>query len=141
MKKILAAALLAVAALVSNASDANACAAGDKAQVLWKGTWYPAAVLKAKGTECYIHYDGYGSNWDEWVGPDRIKVTASGGGAPAAVDTAGFSSGDPVSVLWKGTWYPAHVLTVLGGGRYRIHYDGYDSSWDENVGPSRIRSR
>jgi hypothetical protein len=144
MKKLIVAALLAVAAFAGSVSDARACAAGDKAQVLWKGTWYPATVLKAKGAECYIHYDGYGSNWDEWVGPDRINIagSGSGGGSGSATPVASsFSSGDPVSVLWKGTWYPAKVLTVLGGGRYRIHYDGYDNSWDENVGPSRIRAR
>jgi RNA binding chromodomain-containing protein/agenet domain-containing protein len=139
MRKILLTLALALAAVSLGLSDARACGAGDKAQVLWKGTWYPATVLKAKGAECFIHYDGYGSNWDEWVGPDRIKVTSSGASAPAAA--ASFSEGDPVSVLWKGTWYPAHVLKVLGGDRYRIHYDGYDNSWDENVGPSRIRAR
>src|SRR5262245_20501356 len=134
MKKILGLAVLA-AASVWGPTDAGACAAGDSAQVLWKGTWYPAAVLKAKGTECFIHYNGYGANWDEWVGPDRIRITSSGASAPAAVTN--FSGGDPVSVFWKGSWYPAHVLEKLGEDRYRIHYDGYDSSWDESVGPSR----
>lgn len=144
MKKILLCALAVAAGLVWGTSEARACAAGDKAQVLWKGTWYPATVRKAKGTECYIHYDGYGNSWDEWVGPDRIKVTASGAPAAAAeapAAAASFGEGEAVSVLWKGTWYPAHVLKAMGGGRYRIHYDGYDASWDENVGPSRIRAR
>ena len=139
MKKFLFAVLLSFAALSLGAADARACAVGDGAQVLWKGAWYPAHVLKAKDAECFIHYDGYDNSWDEWVGPDRIKVTSSGAPAPTAV--AAFGEGNPVSVLWKGTWYPAHVLKALGGDRYRIHYDGYDSSWDENVGPSRIRSR
>jgi hypothetical protein len=141
MKKILfavSAAFIAIGLYASSASAAT-CAVGDKAHVLWKGTWYPASVLKAKGTECFIHYDGYGSNWDEWVGPDRIRVTSSG--APTPTMASAFGEGDAVSVLWKGTWYPAHVLKVQGGGRYRIHYDGYDNSWDENVGPSRIRPR
>src|SRR5579885_2227238 len=87
------------ASLISSAAWAD-CSPGDTAQVLWKGTWYPATVLKAKGTECFIHYTGYGSNWDEWVGPDRIKVTGS---APAPVAAASFSEGDAVQVLWKGT--------------------------------------
>jgi len=129
--------IIVMGAALSASSNARACGAGDTAQVLWKGTWYPATVLKAKGTECFIHYSGYGSNWDEWVGPDRIKVA----GASAPVAASAFGNGDAANVLWKGTWYPAHVIGVLGGGRYRIHYDGYDSSWDENVGPSRIRAR
>lgn len=142
MRRLLIAGFVLVASIGLYAPSASAalCAAGDKAQVLWKGTWYPATAIKSNGAQCYIHYDGYGSNWDEWVGADRIKVTSSSGAAPAAV-TASFKEGDPVSVLWKGTWYPASVLKVLGGGRYRIHYDGYDASWDENVGPSRIKGR
>lgn len=137
--------LLAVFVLIgftSPSASAAICATGDGAQVLWKGTWYPAHVkqVSGDGQKCFIHYDGYGSSWDEWVGADRIQIKSSGGTAPAAA-AASFSTGDSVSVLWKGTWYPASVLKVLGGGRYRIHYDGYDSSWDENVGPSRIKSR
>lgn len=139
MKNVLSIAILALAVGLY-AAPALACDPGDKAQVLWKGSWYPATALKAKGSECYIHYDGYGSNWDEWVGPDRIRITSSGGGsAPAAASS--FGEGAAVSVKWKGSWYPAHVIGVLGGGRYRIHYDGYDNSWDENVGPGRIRAR
>ncbi|MDK2126847.1 Tudor-knot domain-containing protein [Parachitinimonas caeni] len=48
--------------------------------------------------------------------------------------------GDPVMVLWNKTWYPASVLAV-GKGKYQIHYDGYADSWDEWVGPNRIRRR
>ena len=51
----------------------SACSSGDSAEVLWKSSWYPAHVVKSKGEQCYIHYDGYGSNWDEWVGPDRYR--------------------------------------------------------------------
>lgn len=134
-----AVALLVIAGIFFASGEAKAaCAAGDKAQVLWKGTWYPATVLKGKGSECYIHYDGYGSSWDEWVGPDRIKV--AGASAPAA-SASKFSAGDAVQVLWKGTWYPAQVLSVVGNGSYKIHYDGYGSSWDEVVGPGRIKAR
>jgi mbt repeat./RNA binding activity-knot of a chromodomain. len=110
-------------------SVAFACSSGDSAQVLWNGNWYPAHVLKGKGSQCLIHYDGYGSNWDEWVGPERIKLAY----APAA-----FGKGDPVRILWKGNWWPAHVIGVKGS-QIKIHYDGYDSSWDEWVGPDRYR--
>jgi hypothetical protein len=93
-------ALAAVAsAMLFSSAPASACSSGDKAEVLWKGGWYPAHVVKGKGSECYIHYDGYGNNWDEWVGPDRIKVAS-----------ARFNEGDSVQVKWKGSWWPAHVL-------------------------------
>lgn len=42
-------------------------------QVEWKGSWYPAHILKTKGDQFYIHYDGYSDSWNEWVGPSRIR--------------------------------------------------------------------
>jgi hypothetical protein len=133
--------LLAVMAFVVGFATAGyaACKAGDKAQVLWKGTWYPATVKKAKGDQCFIHYTGYGNNWDEWVGPDRIKLRGetAQAAAPSKLD---LSVGDPVDVNWKGSWYPAHVIST-GKNRWKIHYDGYDNSWDEWVTASRIKSK
>jgi hypothetical protein len=43
-----------------------------------------------------------------------------------------------VEVQWQGQWYPATVLKTEGG-RYSIHYLGYDDSWDEWVTRERIR--
>ncbi|MBF0465018.1 MAG: hypothetical protein HQK88_06570 [Nitrospirae bacterium] len=114
---------------------------GDKVEVLWKGTWYTATVLKAKGELTYIHYDGYSKSWDEWVGLDRIR---SNGGAetttPASSNvTSSFMRGDKVEVFSNGTWYAATVLKAQGDQTY-IHYDGYDKSTDEWVALDRIRS-
>jgi CHAT domain-containing protein/Tfp pilus assembly protein PilF len=47
--------------------------------------------------------------------------------------------GDRVEVEWKGDWYQAQVIEV-NANQYKIHYDGYASSWDEWVDHSRIRS-
>ncbi len=113
------------------------CSVGDRAKVEWKGSWYPAEVIKVNEdqTRCFIHYDGYASSWDEWVGDERIQI--SGASAPAS--GGAFKVGDAVEVNWKGSWYKASVLAVKGG-KTKIHYDGYDNSWDEWVGPSRIRA-
>jgi Caspase domain/RNA binding activity-knot of a chromodomain len=35
--------------------------------------WYAAKVLKKFSCLHYVHYDEYGSEWDEWVSPDNIK--------------------------------------------------------------------
>jgi hypothetical protein len=51
-----------------------------------------------------------------------------------------FRVGQAVSVEWKGSWYDATVLEARPG-LWKIHYDGYDASWDEHVGPRRIRPR
>lgn len=111
---------------------------GDKVEVLWQDKWWAATVKKVNGNQCYIHYDGWEKKWDEWVGPDRIRsATAS------SVTSSGqitFSAADPVKVLWQGTWYDAHILKAKGG-KYLIHYDGWESKWDEWVGLSRIKPR
>ena len=49
-------------------------AVGTEVMVLWQGDWYPATTLKSRGARYYINYDGWGSNFDEWVGPDRLKL-------------------------------------------------------------------
>ena len=113
------------------------CQPGDKADVKWKGRWYPATVITGKGNDCYIHYDGYDNSWDEWVGPARIRLTNA---APLVVGGSPYSIGEAVSVKWKGSWWPAHVLKAEPN-RWYIHYDGYGSNWDEWVGPGRIQKR
>lgn len=128
---------LAVAVSTVCAWAEPVCAVGDKAKVEWKGSWYPASVIQVNEdqTRCFIHYDGYESSWDEWVGANRIQVANR---APAAEKPA-FAVGDAVEVNWKGSWYKASVLAVKGD-KTKIHYDGYDNSWDEWVGANRIRA-
>jgi hypothetical protein len=46
----------------------------------------------------------------------------------------------PIEVEWGQDWWPAEILQI-NGDKYRIHYTGFDASWDEWVGSDRIRSR
>ena len=46
--------------------------------------------------------------------------------------------GDSVKVNWKGKYYAAKIISQ-SDGHFRIHYKGYDSSWDEWVTASRMR--
>lgn len=46
---------------------------GEKVQVEWQKKWYSAKVLEVKGGTHLITYEGYGSEWDEWVSSKRIK--------------------------------------------------------------------
>jgi hypothetical protein len=43
-------------------------------EVEWQGGWYPARLLKTDKDKYRIHYLGYDSSWDEWVGKDRIRL-------------------------------------------------------------------
>lgn len=47
--------------------------AGDKVLVEENGKWYDATVLQVRPGEWFIHYDGYDSKYDLWVGLSRIK--------------------------------------------------------------------
>ena len=77
-----------------------------------------ATVTDVSGVQCKITYAGYGKEYDEWVGPDRLTI----------------------KVMWKGAWYPAKVLRQEGGG-YMVSYDGYGSEFNEVVPVSRIEAR
>lgn len=46
--------------------------------------------------------------------------------------------GDAVEVEWQGGWYRATVLAA-GNDRLRVHYNGFDDSWEEDIAPSRVR--
>ena len=49
-----------------------------------------------------------------------------------------FSVGQRVKVEWNGEWWDASVVKVEPSSFF-ITYEGFDSSWDEWVGPSRIK--
>ena len=97
---------------------------GDKVEVLWSSKWYPATVLEVNGSSWKIHYDGYGDNYDEWVGTDRIKLA--------------YKKGDKIQVKSGSTWYKSTIIEV-NGSKYKIHYDGWSDSWDEWVGKDRMK--
>lgn len=73
--------------------------------------------------------------------PDAGAAVAADAGGGAQVGGGTFKVGEKVSVSWNGSWYPAQVLGVIGTNLYRIHYDGYESKWDETVAASRIKKR
>jgi hypothetical protein len=99
---------------------------GDALEVSWKSKWYKAALLEVKDGKYKIHYDGFESSWDEAVGPDRARPVG------------GWKNGDALEVEWKGKWYKAKILDVKDG-KYKVHYDGFESSWDEPVTEARMR--
>ena len=69
----------AVAAKPSDTQDAGTpkkkavYGVGSKVQVFWGAKWWPATVMQVKDDKYFIHYDGWGSNWDEWVTTARMR--------------------------------------------------------------------
>ncbi len=75
------------------AEEKSVYAVGDKVDVIWQGSPYKCTVLAVLPNDKYkIHYVGWGSNWDEVVGLDRI-VGAKGAPKPAAKPTATAGAG------------------------------------------------
>lgn len=78
------------------------------------------------------HYGFYNKGWS----PDTVMAQGGAKRQPrkeACVDAVG-----GLQVEWQGRWYPAQILKQEGQ-KYFIHYPGYAASWDEWVGPDRIR--
>jgi hypothetical protein len=40
------------------------------------GQWLEAQIAKTQATDIYVHYNGWGSRWDEWLpkGSDRVAT-------------------------------------------------------------------
>jgi hypothetical protein len=106
-------------------------------EVLWGGQWWAAEVLESRAGITRIHYTGWGPEWDEWVGPERIRSVAPA--APAA-PLKGARVGQQVDVEWHGSWWPAEVV-AMKNGFYKIHYTGWGTEWDEWVELPRLRGR
>src|SRR5688572_12739568 len=50
--------------------------------------------------------------------------------------------GEHVLVEWEeGKLYPGFITEQTGKSRFRIHFDGYDSRWDEDVSIDDIKGR
>src|SRR5690606_42148427 len=67
---------------------------GDKVEVKWGSVWYRAEVKVVEGPGRWkIGYDGYGANWDEIVGPERIRPRGAAAKPQATVtNTTGASA-------------------------------------------------
>lgn len=127
---------------------------GDHVLVEWEGNTYPAMIIAATSPTKYkVHYEGYDDIWDEVVPRNRIKGFVEGdvvqpeppakvrAKALQAAQTNVHKLGDRVRVEWHGQMYPAVITGIVGQERYRVHYEGYGSEWDETVGLSRIQTR
>lgn len=127
---------------------------GDEVMVEWEGKEYPAVILSAQGPAKFkVHYEGYDDTWDELVPKARMKGFRTGSEprpeppakvrqkALEAAQTNTYRVGDHVRVEWRDRLYSAQIVDVVGKERYRVHYDGYGSEFDENVGLARIQAR
>lgn len=82
------------------------------------------------------------SNWGPYETSFFFPATGDGiCASPKIVVAAKFKVSDSVDVLWNGGWYNATILATAVGAKYRVHYVGYKSHWDEWVPEARVRSK
>ncbi len=98
---------------------------------------YMARFDEAQG-KLLLFFWGVGGHAATGTRLGRPSPAPGSGAAAPRPAAAAWKRGDRVQVNWKGTWYAASIVAV-GEGRYRVHYEGWDSSWDEWVEPERIR--
>jgi hypothetical protein len=117
---------------------------GAHVEVSFSGTWYDATVVSVVGPDRWeISYDGYSSDWNQIVGPERIRPRQpsqpelEAGRAVRSVRE--LQEGMTVLVLYGETWYPALIRGFAPDRQVRISYVGYGPEWDETVTLERLR--
>lgn len=118
-------------------SDTSQYAVSKTVEV-WDGEeedWYQATIEKVENDQFFVHYLGYGSSYNEWVGEDEIRIREHG-----AADDNGFAVNQKVKVWDEDNedWYSANIEKIQGQ-QYYVHYLDYDSSYDEWVDLEEIR--
>lgn len=103
---------------------------GERVEVYTENKWYKARIIDADAQSATykVHYYGWEASYDEWVKPSQMR-TAS---------VTEYTVGEAVEVKWHDEWYPA-VIEGVQGNLHLIHYVGYKETWDEWVGPRRMR--
>lgn len=134
---------------------------GDHVLVEWgeEKLLYGAFIIdKRDETHFRVHFEGYPARWDEDVTLDRIKGLAPDHVTPLppprhvqvaqgiqkkpdeAALLSRYKVGDRLRVRWRDSVYRVVVVEVIGPGRLKIHYEGYEDAWDEVIDLSRVEA-
>ncbi|XP_077985599.1 uncharacterized protein LOC144440182 [Glandiceps talaboti] len=111
---------------------------------------YDVTVVDIITSSCKIRYDGYSTSWDTWVLPDEVKLVeakpakehkAVKDDKPTTVQSKKYKNGDRVKICWAHTWYNGYVLEEGPHTSFKVHYDNWNSSYDESVDVSLCKWR
>lgn len=62
--------------ILADVATKSASRLNERVEVEWEGQWYAATILEVRGAKYRIHYEGYGTEWDEWVDDSRLRTTS-----------------------------------------------------------------
>jgi hypothetical protein len=105
---------------------------GDKLDGEDNGQWYQVTILEVKDGKYFIKWDNYSDSYNQWITGDKLRKRAK--------TSIGFNVGDKLEGIDLGVWYPVTILEVKDG-KYKIHWDGYDDSYDKWVNASELRKK
>jgi hypothetical protein len=83
-------------------------------------------------------FDPFGPPPEE---PKVAPVPAEGGEDRSSLDVTQLKRGDLLQAHWGDRWWDATVQRVTDEGEIEVSWDGWSSSWNEIVPPSRLRPR
>ncbi len=129
MKAIL---VFIAAMLISVQVSAQTFAVGDRLEALENdGLWYTVRVLKYQDGRYLVHWDEYNDSiYDQWLTVDRMR--------PIIVPQ--YYVGDHLEGLEAdGKWHPVTVLEISPEGKYKVHWQGYENSFDRWLEPAYLR--
>ncbi|HEX2536002.1 MAG TPA: agenet domain-containing protein, partial [Chitinophagaceae bacterium] len=108
---------------------------GSAVEVKWGEFWYKGTIVELRDGKFKVHFDGYGTAYDQWVTKAEFRSEVEGKtAAPESI-----RAGTRVEVYaTDGKWYPATILEARSG-RYKVRYDGYDERYDAWVLPAQFR--
>ncbi|MET0261989.1 MAG: agenet domain-containing protein [Rariglobus sp.] len=94
---------------------------GDRIEAFSGGKWYPGKIVESEVAKWKVTYDGYGSNWDEWLKFDRIRLPAATTAVAAADGTAKpAAAGDPKATTFSWPVRPDGAKSGLQGAWLRM---------------------
>src|SRR5262249_31287389 len=80
-----------------------------------------------------VHYDNTGNEWNEAVGPERIKPFGTGLATPGPARD--YRPGEKVLVTYQNRLLLADVVMQVSAETWRVHYDGFGPEAAESPRP------
>ena len=78
----------------------------------------------------------------KWKSCSAFKVTEPAAAKTGDASETAYSVGEAVKIQWKGSWYDGSIIAVNNKKKlYKVHFDGYNNSWDECVKDKRLQKK
>ena len=102
--------------------------------------WYPATLVEERKDAVLVAFDGWSSQWNEWVAKDSKRLRPPRGWGTAKKPDDWQAESTILALDMEGKWYPAKVLHV-SELRGQVHYQRWSSKWDEWIDKDAGRLR